>query len=67
MSTSALSQANGADLLNLLSQSRGQAPATPVDASTQVLKKALAQAQLSAFEVLAGGTPETGTLLNVTA
>ena len=56
MSINAISQANGADLLNLYSQSVGQGGAsTAVDAGVNVLKKALAQAQLSASEVLAGG------------
>ena len=67
MSVTALSQANGADLLNLYGQSTGQAPAaTAVDASTEVLKKALAQAQLSASEVLSGAS-DTGNQLNVLA
>ena len=68
MSIAALSQANGLDLLNRYSQSAGQAPAaTAADASTQVLRKALALAQLSATEVLAGGPPDTGSQLDVNA
>jgi hypothetical protein len=40
MSVSAISQANGADLLSLLDRSTGQAPAgTAVTASVDVLKK----------------------------
>ena len=65
MSVNAISQANGADLLNLLQQSQGQ-PTTAVSASTDVLKKALAEAQLSASEVLGGGSPDAS-LLNVYA
>ena len=55
MSLSAIMQANGADLLNLYAQSVGQAPANPaVSASVQALQKALAEAQLSASEILGG-------------
>jgi len=68
MSIAALSPANGLDLLNRYSQSTGPAPATTaVDASSQVLKKALALAQLSGTEVLAGGPPDTGSQLDVNA
>jgi len=67
MSVNAINQANGADLLNLYSQATGQVPANAVTATTDVLKKALVEAQLSASEVLAGSPPETGTLLNVQA
>jgi len=68
MSLSAISQANGADLLNLLNQSTGQIPAgTAVTASVNVLKKAIAQAQLSESEILGGATPDSGSQLNVFA
>jgi hypothetical protein len=65
MSVSAISQANGADLLSLLNQSTGQAPA--VTASVDVLKKAIAQAQLSESQIIAGNTPDSGSQLNVFA
>ena len=68
MSLSAISQANGADLLNLLNQSTGQIPAgAAVTASVNVLKKAIAQAQLSESEILGGATPDSGSQLNVFA
>ena len=67
MSVSSISQANGADLLNLYAQSTGKAPVSPVTASTDVLKKALAEAQQSASEVLAGGDNTSGSQLNVYA
>jgi hypothetical protein len=61
MSVSAISQANGADLLSLLNQSTGQASAgTAVTASVDVLKKAIAQAQLSESQIIAGNTPDSG-------
>lgn len=53
MPLNAITQANGADLLNLLQQSQGQAT-TAVDASTSALKKALEIAKLSEAEVLSG-------------
>jgi putative AlgH/UPF0301 family transcriptional regulator len=68
MSVSAISQANGADLLSLLDQSTGHVPAgTAVTASVDVLKKAIAQAQLSESQILAGNTPDSGGQLNVFA
>jgi hypothetical protein len=68
MSLSAISQANGADLLNLLNQSTGQAPAgAAVTASVNVLKKAIAQAQLSESEIVGGAAPDSGSQLNVFA
>jgi hypothetical protein len=67
MSISALSQANGADLLNLYQQSTGQTQAgSQVTASTDVLKKALAQANLSASEVI-GGNSDSGNQINLYA
>jgi hypothetical protein len=65
MSVSAISQANGADLLSLLNQSTGQAPAGT--ASVDVLKKAIAQAQLSESQIIGGNTPDSGSQLNVFA
>jgi len=57
MSVSAISQANGADLLSLLNQSTGQAPAgAAVTASIDVLKKAIAQAQSSESQIIAGNS-----------
>jgi hypothetical protein len=57
MSANAISQANGADLLNLFSQAAGQSPAgTPVSASVEVLKKAIQQVQMSESEILAGAS-----------
>jgi|HubBroStandDraft_6_1064221.scaffolds.fasta_scaffold38550_4 hypothetical protein len=68
MSVSAISLANGADLLNLLNQSNGQAPAgTAVTASVDVLKKAIAQAQSSEAQIVGGGSPDSGSQLNVFA
>lgn len=65
MSVSALSQANGADLLSLLSDSQGQGP-TAVTASTAVLKKAIAVAQVSEQE-LVSEVDNIGNQLNVYA
>lgn len=65
MSVNALSQANGADLLSLLSESQGQGP-TAVTASTDVLKKAFAVAQVSEQE-LVGEIDNIGSQLNVYA
>ena len=68
MSVNAISQANGADLLNLLSQTTGQtAPGTAVTASVDVLKKAIAEAQLSESEIVGGGSPDSGGQINVFA
>ena len=68
MSVSAISQANGADLLGLLNQSTGQASAgTAVTASVDVLKKAIAQAQLSESQIIAGNNPDFSSPLNVFA
>jgi len=63
MSVNPLSQANGADLLSLLSESQGQGP-TAVTASTDVLKKAIAVAQVSEQE-LVSEIDNIGTQLNV--
>jgi hypothetical protein len=63
MSLSAITQANGADLLNLYAQSTGQAPTnTAVSASEQALQEALAVARLSASEILSGDSAEAGQL-----
>ena len=63
MAVNAISQANGADLLNLLQQSQGQA-APAVSASAATLKTAIAEAKLSEGEVLGGSAPDAS-LLNV--
>jgi hypothetical protein len=66
MSVNAISQANGADLLNLLNQSTGQAPTSPAfAASVEVLKKAITQAQSNESQIFAGGSPDSGGQLNV--
>lgn len=67
MSVNALAQANGADVLNIFNQEQGAAAPQAVTASVNVLKKALAEAQLSAAEVMGGGSPETGSILNLFA
>jgi hypothetical protein len=68
MSVNAISQASGADLLNLLNQSTGQAPAgAAFAASVDVLKKAITQAQSSESQIIAGGSPDSGGQLNVFA
>ena len=57
MSVNSITQANGADLLNLYSESVGQGgTAMATDVTANALKKALAEAQLSASEILNGGT-----------
>lgn len=69
MPVGAITQANGADLLALVSQSAGQtAPARTV-ATIDAIKEAVAMAQLS-IEELIGGTSalsHTGNQLNVFA
>ena len=63
MSVNAISQASGADLLSLYSQSAGQNPApTAASASTSALKTAIAEAKMSE-EALLGG--DSGSQLNV--
>jgi hypothetical protein len=66
MTVTAIGQANGADLLNLYSQSVGRGAATSVEASVDLLKKALAEASLSTSEVLAG-SGDSASQLNVFA
>ena len=62
-----ISQANGADLLNLYSQSVGQgAVASAVTASVNVLKTAIAQAKLCASEIIAGNS-DSGNQINLYA
>jgi hypothetical protein len=65
MSVNAVSQANGADLLSLLSAGQGQGP-TAVTASAEVLKKAIAVAQVSEQE-LVSEIDNIGQQLNVFA
>ena len=65
MSVNAISQANGADLLNLLQLRQGQAT-TASSASTAALKKAIEIAKVSESEIVGGGAPDSS-LLNVYA
>jgi hypothetical protein len=69
MAVNGISQANGADLLQIFLESSGQAPAAaPPQNAAASLKTAVAGAQLSEASVLAGGAPDTtGTLLNTYA
>ncbi len=68
MAVNGISQANGADLLQRLVESGGQAPAAPAQNTDAALKIAKTEAQLSEASVLGGGAPETsGTLLNTYA
>jgi hypothetical protein len=68
MAVNGISQANGADLLQRLLESSGQAPAKAPQNTAASLHIAKAEAQLSAASVLGGGTPDTsGTLLNTYA
>jgi hypothetical protein len=70
MTINAISQANGADLLQLYAQSAGgSAAATPGNASAAALKTAIAEAQLSAAQLVAQTSTvnDTGTQLNVYA
>ncbi|HEV8076343.1 MAG TPA: hypothetical protein VGP66_10860 [Candidatus Acidoferrum sp.] len=68
MAVNRISQANGADLLQKLLQSSGQAPAAAPQNTAASLKTAKAEAQLSEASVLGGGAPVTsGTLLNTYA
>jgi len=70
MSINSISQASGADLLNLYAQSTGSsAAATTSNASVAALKNAIAIAQISEAQ-LVGQTStvnDTGTQLNVYA
>jgi hypothetical protein len=68
MAVNGISQANGADLLQKLLESSGQAPATAPQNTAATLNLAKTEAQLSEASVLGGGTPDTsGTLLNTYA
>jgi hypothetical protein len=68
MAVNGISQANGADLLQKLLESSGQAPAAAPQNTAASLKIAKAEAQLSEASVLGGGAPDTpGTLLNTYA
>jgi hypothetical protein len=66
---SAISAANGADILQRFLQQSGQTTAaTPTQNTAATLKTAKAEAQLSEASVIGGGAPETsGTLLNTYA
>lgn len=65
MSVTGLNQANGADLLSLLSESQGRGPAA-VTAIAEVLQKAIAVAQVSEQE-LVSEIDNIGKQLNVFA
>lgn len=68
MSANGISQANGADLLQLLVPSTGGSGASAVSASMQAVKTAIAEAQMSEAAILGGDSSNsTGTLLNVFA
>jgi hypothetical protein len=68
MAVNGISQANGADLLQKLVESGGQAPAAAAQNTDAALKIAKTEAQLSETCVLGGGAPDTsGTLLNTYA
>ncbi|HUL16262.1 MAG TPA: hypothetical protein VLV88_09720 [Terriglobales bacterium] len=69
MNVTALSQANGADLLSRLTGNQAQDSTNPVSASASVLQKALQLAKTSEESVLSGDGPisDTGTNLNVYA
>lgn len=65
----AISQANGADLLQRLMDATGQTQgAQPPQNTADTLKTAKTEAQLNEASVIGGGTPDTtGTLLNTYA
>jgi hypothetical protein len=66
MSANAISQAAGADLLNLYGKNVGQAAATTaVDASAAALKTAIAEAKMSEADLVGGNGSDSGNLLNV--
>jgi len=59
MAVNGVSQANGANLLQRLVDSGGQAPAAAAQNAAATLKIAKTEAQLSEASVLAGGAPDT--------
>jgi len=59
MAVNGISQANGADLLQRLVDSGGQAPAAEAQNTAATLKIAKTEAQLSEASVLGGGAPDT--------
>jgi hypothetical protein len=68
MSVSGISQAAGADLLNLYSQSLGQGAAELVsNASAAELKVAISEAKLNEALLAGGGGNDSGKQLNVYA
>jgi hypothetical protein len=68
MAVNGISRANGADLLQRLLESNGQAPAAAPQNTAASLNLAKAEAQLSEASVLGGGAPDrSGTLLNTYA
>lgn len=66
---SAISAANGADLLQRFLQQTGQTSSTQTPQNTAAtLQKAKSEAQLNESSVVGGGAPDTtGTLLNTYA
>lgn len=66
---SAISAANGADILQRFLELSGQSTAAaPTQNTAATLKTARAEAQLNEASVIGGGTPDTsGTLLNTYA
>ena len=68
MAVNGISQANGADILQRLVDSGGQAPVAAPQNTDAALNIAKTEAQLSEASVLGGGAPDTsGTLLNTYA
>lgn len=70
MSVDAISQANGADLLNIFAQSTGAPAATTSRAAQFALQQAKKLAQISESQIVSqvdSLAPQTGTLLNVFA
>jgi hypothetical protein len=70
MNVDAISQANGADLLNLFAQSTGSPAATTSRAAQFALRQAIELAKISESQIVGqvdSLAPQTGTLLNVFA
>ena len=72
MAVDPISQANGADLLALISQSTGSGSTPQPTATISALHTAVEEAKLSIEEILGGGDPisadnATGNSLDVTA
>jgi hypothetical protein len=67
MSVNSISQANGADLMNLLAQNVGQGSTPDLSAGVNVLKKAISLTQNNTAELIAseGDGSKSGSRLNV--